>query len=145
MSQDESAGWREGAMISRQLLLSSSVVLYDTVLTMAPEARIMWRRRLHFIDFLYFVNRYGQVAYALINIISFAPYNYKTCYSLNALGEVMSLLPSLSWAAFSGYRSYALAKGNAFLGWIVFAMSAMFIMPNIVSAPPYSVFSTHHP
>ncbi|TBU38332.1 hypothetical protein BD309DRAFT_972133 [Dichomitus squalens] len=62
---------------SRQLLLSSSVVLYDTVLTMAPEARIMWRRRLHFIDFLYFVNRYGQVAYALINIISFAPYNYK--------------------------------------------------------------------
>ncbi|TBU28430.1 hypothetical protein BD311DRAFT_739396 [Dichomitus squalens] len=44
----------------------------------------------------------------------------------------MSLLPSLSWAAFSGYRSYALAKGNAFLGWIVFAMSAMFIMPNII-------------
>ncbi|TBU28429.1 hypothetical protein BD311DRAFT_329158 [Dichomitus squalens] len=139
MLQGVRASSKEIALASvhtQQLILSALVLLiYDTIVTATREVRLIWRRKLHSIDLLYIVNR-EKVSMGMDGYIRYGRlYTHRiplqTVFELYILEEVTTILPNVSWAAFTGYRTYALAERNALIGWVVFLLSAVFILPNI--------------
>ncbi|KAI1795386.1 hypothetical protein LXA43DRAFT_992523 [Ganoderma leucocontextum] len=134
----EVENWDQAASASshaRRLILSASALLiYDMILTMDCEVKTMWQRRLRVVDFVYFTNRYGQLWNVLLSIVLFAHYDDdQRCHALSILAQIATMVPNISWAAFSGLRTYALSNGNLLFGWIVFGMSSTFIIPSIYS------------
>ncbi|KAM5537281.1 hypothetical protein V8D89_009011 [Ganoderma adspersum] len=110
--------WDEAASASfraRCLILSASVLLiHDMVLTIDCEIKTMWQPKFRVADFVYFTNRRVQSLLGIFEVLI-------ACATRGGI------------PAFSGLRTYALSRGNHLFGWMVFAMSAMFTIPNIYS------------
>ncbi|TBU23787.1 hypothetical protein BD311DRAFT_703315 [Dichomitus squalens] len=116
-----------------QICLSAGIalLLYDTFLTLDREISFMWARGRVRMIMLLFVIRHVQLASYLFNILwtSYNSVSSQVCTWLTPLSSIASIIPYIGWAAFLGWRAYALSTSNLFVGILVFCCSASFAIP----------------
>ncbi|KAI0742303.1 hypothetical protein C8Q80DRAFT_1272999 [Daedaleopsis nitida] len=131
------------------LLSGTAMLVYDIVLTFGKEVDVIWSRKPKTAGILHVVNRYTQLAayVAPSNVSDKAA--QQTCSAVGLFEAITTVIPYVAWAAFSGLRIYALSDCNIILSAVVFALSALYIVPDIYEdahssfvnlPPPYGCY-----
>ncbi|KAI0723887.1 hypothetical protein C8T65DRAFT_627788 [Cerioporus squamosus] len=89
------------------------LLLHETCITLDREVRHVWRRKLSAASWIYLLNRYLVLSLYLVNLavsLGASDASVQSCGVLIRASQVLSILPYIVWAAFSGLRVYAIVS-----------------------------------
>ncbi|TFK94794.1 hypothetical protein K466DRAFT_454968, partial [Polyporus arcularius HHB13444] len=101
------------------------LLLHETCITLDREVRHVWRRKLSAASCIYLLNRYLVLSLYLVNLT--------ICRVLIRASQVLSILPYIVWAAFSGLRVYAIISPGWHISALIVCLSLVPIGTYIVS------------
>ncbi|KAI0640875.1 hypothetical protein C8Q79DRAFT_1014717 [Trametes meyenii] len=111
-------------------MVSTAVILiYDWLLTLDMEIRLVWGSRKNLTSILYLLGRYIKPLLNIMGIVWIFPISdevstrraYVTI--LLHVAEAATILPGVVWAVFSAVRAYAFSGRSKWVAAIVFALS----------------------
>ncbi|TBU23781.1 hypothetical protein BD311DRAFT_767843 [Dichomitus squalens] len=110
-----------------------ALLLYEGLVTLHHEVNFMWCRGRAPIIIVYCAIRHAQLASIILNLIVFffSSTSSMMCTSLTLLSSVFVIIPYLGWAAFLGWRAYALSGNHTLLCVFVSLCSVSFSVPSL--------------
>ncbi|RDX56399.1 hypothetical protein OH76DRAFT_1369021 [Lentinus brumalis] len=112
------------------------LLLHETCITLDREVRHVWRRKHSAATWIYILNRYLVLSLYFVNLAMSLGAGDASCRVLVRASQVLSILPYIVWAAFSGLRVYAIISP----GWHI---SALIVCLSLVPIGTYIFRDVH--
>ncbi|EMD39750.1 hypothetical protein CERSUDRAFT_71615 [Gelatoporia subvermispora B] len=89
-----------------------ALVLWDHASSLSKESETIWGRGFNSVTLLFYLNRWITFSWAIVNLMDMLPLgDIPSCKAVNYIGQLILILLTLSWAAFSGIRVFAITGG----------------------------------
>ncbi|KAI0350951.1 hypothetical protein OH77DRAFT_1430355 [Trametes cingulata] len=112
-----------------------ALVVYEYILTIRVERRVIWGRKITFPTALFLFNRYLLVALALATYLwGFVNWDSdSSCYVAGTLQCVCAIFIDVCYFTFSALRIHAINNHNWFWTMLIVLLGCVSIPPNIIS------------